>query len=135
MKEIDIQNTLRLELQKLRPYVRLFRNNVGTGWQGKVAHKGEQVVITHPRPLHAGLCVGSSDLIGWTTIEITPDMVGKTVPVFTAVEVKAEGGRTSAEQQNFIRVVRAAGGFAGIAHNVAEALEILDQQLPENPAK
>lgn len=31
------------------------------------------------------------DLVGWTKVEITPEMVGKTVAVFTAIEVKPEG--------------------------------------------
>jgi hypothetical protein len=37
--------------------------------------------------LKYGLCLGSSDLIGWTIREITPDMVEKKVAVFTAIQV------------------------------------------------
>lgn len=35
--------------------------------------------------------IKSHDLIGWTEVVITPDMVGKTVAVFTSIECKKEG--------------------------------------------
>ena len=64
----------------------------------------------------------SSDLIGWTPVVITQDMVGKTVAVFTAMEVKPVGfiiktqyneGTREWAQENFCQTVRDAGGFAG----------------------
>lgn len=64
--------------------------------------------------MRAGLCEGSSDLIGWTTVEITPEMVGRKVAVFTAVEVKVPGKRPTAEQVNFLAQVRTAGGIAEV---------------------
>ncbi len=65
----------------------------------------------------------SSDLIGWTPITITPDMVGKTVAVFTAIEVKSPGFRVrqfnkkSREyaQNKYIELVKLFGGIAGFA--------------------
>jgi hypothetical protein len=71
------------------------------------------------QPIRMGLCVGSSDLIGWTTVD------GRAV--FTAIEVKAERGRVSAEQQNFIDQLRAAGGIAGVARSDDEAASIIEQ--------
>lgn len=104
---------------------RVFRNNVGTGWVGKVIRRAEgQLTLAQPRPLEAGLCTGSSDLIGWRTITITPEMVGKTVAVFAAVETKTKVGRLSQDQANFLRVVHAAGGVAMIATNDEHASKV-----------
>ncbi len=118
---------IQLAIGKHKPNVRVFRNNVGTGWQGETTRKGSLIIIQNPRPLHAGLCEGSSDLIGWTTIEVTPDMVGKKIAIFTAVEVKTSSGRVSEQQVNFIEQVRKAGGIAGIARNETEAINLLSR--------
>jgi hypothetical protein len=94
---------------------RLFRNNVGVGWVGHVRGRGNGVVILHDaRPLHAGLCEGSSDLIGWTPRVITQDMVGQTVAVFTAVEVKTGRVPVTGPQQRFLDAVTAAGGIGRV---------------------
>ena len=68
------------------------------------------------RVIEYGLCKGSSDLIGWKSIEITLDMVGKRVAIFTAIETKRpKNSNTSDEQYNFINTVQAAGGIGLIA--------------------
>lgn len=125
MKEANIMRIIELALGKL-PHVKIFRNNVGMGWIGKSKNVNGHVIIENARPLHAGLCEGSSDLIGWTTVEITPDMVGKKLAVFTALEVKTEGGNVSPKQRNFLEVVRASGGIAGIAHSPEGARQIIE---------
>jgi hypothetical protein len=108
--------------------VRIFRNNTGTGWVGtQIKSKPGTITLKDYRPLHAGLCTGSSDLIGWKTIEITPEMVGQRVAVFMAIEVKGPKGRLSAGQRNFIDAVTAAGGVAGIVKSADEAAEILER--------
>ena len=108
------------------PGCRVFRNNVGTGWTGSkiVRNRDESVTIHDARPLNAGLCKGSSDLIGWRSIEVTPDMVGRRIALFLAVEVKGERGRATDEQRNFIDRVRLDGGLAGVARTVEDALAI-----------
>jgi hypothetical protein len=113
--------------------VRLWRNNVGTGWAGqatKVTTGNRQaiaaslrpgdVVIRQGRPLHAGLCVGSSDLIGYRVVD--------RVAQFVALEVKSATGRPTAQQVQFIDHINAVGGLAGIARSVDDAAAIL--QLP-----
>lgn len=70
---------------------------------------------------------GASDLIGYAMTRITPDMVGKTVPIFMAVEVKTGKGKTTLEQENFIDHVLQRGGFAGVARCVADLKNILDK--------
>lgn len=106
-------------------HARVFRQNVGMAWAGAAKKSGNTVTITDARPFHAGLCKGSSDIIGWTSVEITPEMVGQKVAVFTAIECKTATGRPTPEQTNFLERVRAAGGFAGIARCVEDALEII----------
>ena len=94
---------------------RMFRNNVGTGWVGAIVSKiGNILTLRDPRPLNAGLCVGSSDLIGWTTIEVTEDMVGSKLAVFTAIEVKTGRTAITTQQQNFIDYVNKCGGVGKI---------------------
>jgi hypothetical protein len=87
---------------------RLFRNHVGVSEHengNKVRH---------------GLPKGSADLIGWTAD-------GR----FLAVEVKRPGWRPSpkwraSSQAAFIEQVRLAGGVAGVATSVEDALALLD---------
>lgn len=109
--EQQVQQLIRAELG--RGAVRLWRNNTGT------------LLDRQGRPVSFGLCKGSSDLIGLRSVTITPDMVGQTLAVFSAVEVKGPRGRTTAEQEQFIGVVRQLGGLAGVARSVTEAAEIL----------
>lgn len=97
---------------------RVFRNNVG------VATAPNGAVIRY------GLCNGSSDLIGWKTVTITSDMVGKSVALFVAVEVKSLKGRASSEQKNFIERVKQSGGIAGIVKNEAEAEVLINTHKP-----
>ena len=106
--------------------VRIFRNNIGKCWIGKskmfsqptmVNVKAGDVLIQSARYFDAGLCVGSSDLIGLKSIEITPVMVGTKVAVFTAVEVKTPTGKVSDDQINFINMVNKMGGYGIICRD------------------
>lgn len=109
------------------PGIRLFRQNVGTGWTGDITRlKDGSILIKNPRPLQAGLCKGSSDLIGWRSVTVTPEMVGRRVALFLAVEVKGDRGRATPEQRNFIDRVRLDGGLAGVARTVDDALAITE---------
>lgn len=124
--ERNIQQDIRLALS--RAGSRMFRNNVGTGWTGRVVRNTNgSITIYDPRPLDAGLCKGSSDLIGWTPVTVTADMVGKRIAVFTAIEVKTLKGKTSPEQTNFIDRVKIEGGIAGVARSANDAIQITNQ--------
>ena len=92
---------------------RLFRNNTGT------------LRDINGRPVSFGLCKGSADLIGWTSRTITPEMVGQQVAIFTSIEVKTPTGRVRPEQKTWMGAVAAAGGIAGIARSVGEAMDLL----------
>ena len=111
MSEQAIQQRIRLACSRGR--VRRWRNNTG-----RLRDERGQLVTF-------GLCPGSADLIGYRSITVTVDMVGQTVAVFAAVEVKTPPGRPTPEQTAFIEHIRAAGGLAGIARSVEEARQIL----------
>jgi hypothetical protein len=105
IKERDIINE---RLAGLGENERLFRANSGMGWAGKSTRKGDFLILKNPRPFH-GMPEGFPDLVGWTTVEITPDMVGQRLAVFTAEEVKATG-KLSPEQERFRDVIERMGG-------------------------
>ena len=94
-----------------RPGMRLFRNNVGVA----VYSDGSRVAY--------GLCPGSSDLIGFQTIRIAPEMVGQSIAQFIAIEVKGPDTRLRAGQRNFLRVVSEAGGKAVLARSLDDVGE------------
>lgn len=136
--EQHIQQVIRLECGGPNSGTKLWRNNVGTAWTGKAEQvtatnafaigrtlKPGDVVVRQARPLHAGLCPGSADLIGYRTVTITPEHVGQTVAVFAAVEVKSATGRPTPEQTTWLQHVSAAGGRAGVARSVEDAERIL----------
>ena len=113
MKESNLIKLAQLHYTRLG--CRLFRNNVGTGWVGTIINKTPRdLVLRDYRPLHSGLCKGSSDLIGWTQVMITDDMVGKTVAVFTAIECKTGRLKATRDQVLFLDAVNAAGGRSSI---------------------
>lgn len=104
----------------------VFKNETGGFWTGKVIHKAQdQVTLANARMIQCGLCAGGHDIIGWHPVTITPDMVGQTVALFTSVEVKTGSGRPTKEQTAFLHAVANAGGIAGIARSVEEAIALL----------
>lgn len=117
----------------------LFRANVGTGWTGEVVRRsGGEVVLAGARPLSSGLPLGFSDLFGLVPVVVTPEMVGQTLGVFVAVEMKSETGAVREEQEAFIKAVRKNGGRAGVARSVADARAIAGLGITsenEQPAK
>lgn len=130
MNEQGIMKQIMLRIGEAFPKsVRIFRNNTGMGWTGESFSHPGKVIIKNARPLHAGLCKGSSDLIGWTKVQITPDMIGKTVAVFTAFEVKKPEGRVSKDQVNFLTQVAESGGLSGILRSPEDAERIIKTRL------
>ncbi len=64
-----------------------------------------------------------------TRDQFTPDMIGKNVAVFTAIETKkpkSQGGKNASdEQQTFITNVLKAGGIAAQVRSVDEANAVI----------
>lgn len=101
MKEGNLHRLIQIEVSKHGH--RLFRNNVGKLQDAN----GEWIAFGVGG-------VGGSDLIGWTRHG-----------VFAAIEVKTPTGRVRPEQVAFVNAVNRAGGKAGIARSVEDALAIL----------
>jgi hypothetical protein len=112
-EETPIMRAIMLALSKVG--ARVFRNNVGVA---KFTKAGKDYVVRY------GLCNGSSDVIGFVPVKITADMVGSTVAVFLAVEVKDQA-RVTPEQKAFVAMVRERGGISGVAHSETEALALI----------
>lgn len=112
---------------------RLFRNTVGTGWQGsRVPDTRHGVVaLLNPRFVTFGLTPDSPDLVGWRSVVVTNEMVGATVAQFVGGEVKTRTGKLSDGQRRFLRALRDAGGFASVWRDDpdAAAAEILSHSM------
>lgn len=72
------------------------------------------------------MVAGPSDAIGLHSIEITPEMVGRRIGVFVAIEAKDLASLT-AQQRAFLNCVHSLGGIAGVARSVDDARRILAQ--------
>lgn len=137
-QERDVQNSIRMAISQylfpLYGLVPFWRINVGQGWTGNARHFSRRqeiivepgdVLIKNARTFNTGAPPGFSDLIGASPLEITPDLVGRQVPVLTTVEVKAENGKSSPEQKTFIQNMQHIGARAGAARSPDEAIQIL----------
>ena len=123
--EAEVSDDVIIEASKYN--LKLFRNNSGS--------------FINPRgvPVRFGLgnvskrfnkLMKTSDYIGWTPVTITPEMVGKTVAVFTALEIKEDGWKYSgdereAAQKKFIDLVKSSGGIASFIKNVAQVKQLI----------
>lgn len=67
----------------------------------------------HGRRFYRGAPAGTSDILG-----CMPN--GR----FLAIEAKRPGMKTTPKQEEFIQSVRAAGGVAGVAHSVEDAITL-----------
>jgi len=110
---------------------RLFRNTVGSGWVGPHINMGDgTILITRPSRVTFGLGEGTSDLVGWHSIVVTPEMVGKRVAVFVGAEGKAGRKMPTPEQRAFLNVLQFAGGLPGVFRNLDELQATLDGKTP-----
>lgn len=111
MKETSILKLVQMAMSTIG--ARALRNNVGVLQDRSTG-----------RHVKFGLCVGSSDLIGWVPVRVTEKMVGSTVAVFLAIETKVPGKNPEpfSAQEHFIKAVNGAGGIAIVAHSQEEAV-------------
>ena len=111
--ETKLQQEIRLALGRI-PSLRLFRNQVGQ--------------LPDPRTgryVQFGLAKGSSDLVGFKTVKITPEMINQEVAVFVSIEIKTERGKLTEVQQNWLQKVHDSGGIVGVARSIQDALKIV----------
>ena len=128
--EQDVQQSIRL--QSSRSGARLWRNNVGA------------VTTEDNRHIRFGLAnesskmnkrIKSSDLIGITPVNITADHIGKTLGVFTSIEVKRPGWKyTGTEreeaQRAWLNLIINLHGFATFATNATEINKFIGDITP-----
>ena len=112
-QETDVLNKW---LKRWTRWGRFFRVHVGQYWAGRVVKKWtrggvQYVTLMAAQPIQMGV-KGQGDYNGWHSIVITPDMVGRTVAVYVAVEGKnGDAGRVSDDQARHLEIVRQAGGI------------------------
>lgn len=99
IKEIDIQNAIRIALSK---YGVVIRQNTGN------------FELKDGRRIMCGV-KGLSDLL----------FIGKNKVAF--IEVKNATGKISDEQANFIKKMQSLGHIAGVARSVEDALELIGE--------
>lgn len=128
--EGNIQNSGRITAAK--EGATTFRNQVGAGWvcppnKTKRYTKGGKryVLLEDPRWLEYGFPVGSGDTLGWKSVVITPDMVGKKIAQFVSIEYKTEEGRPRKGQPEWHNAVCKAGGLSGFARSDDDVRKIL----------
>lgn len=109
IKENNANNTYHATLSR---WQRLWRVNAGQGWAGRVVKKtGGFLTLANFRPFF-GMPAGCPDNIGFDSIIITPDMVGRRVAVFVGTEIKAtRGDRLKKKQRDFRSMLVKMGGI------------------------
>lgn len=99
-----------------RPELRLWRNNTSAAFVGRPAGRTADghLVLAGGTPIQAGLCVGSSDLVG----------IGEGGQ-FLGLEVKY--GRTPLEehQERWLELITKLGGCTAVVRSVADVDKIL----------
>jgi hypothetical protein len=111
-----------------RADMRVWRNNTGQLWTGKIIRKVERagtikvekgdILIKRGYPVRFGL-PGSADILG----------VAAPSGRFIAVEVKAENGKQSKQQKVFADMVKRMGGAYILARSKDEAMSELEKEL------
>lgn len=113
MTEQALRKSVQRAVSKLG--ARLFRVNTGLAWSGTVVSRsGGYVTLRDARPIRMGLVNGGSDLIGWSA-------TGQ----FVAIELKTGRLAPTREQAVFLAAVRRAGGLAGVARSVEDAIRVV----------
>ncbi|EAB4417267.1 hypothetical protein D7B12_17710 [Salmonella enterica] len=127
----------------------LYRVNTGRGFVSGLGPAGvskltdNSILLKAARPIPLGfintrneVVEGVADLNGWTSITITPEMVGQTIAVFTSIETKRpKGGVISPTQMAWKEKVSAAGGIAFVANSAHTAMTMLSEWLIVRGAK
>lgn len=89
--------------------------------------RGLFLSLDEKRKVKAGLLIpGASDLVGYKSVIITPDMVGKRIAILTTIEVKTQKGKAFDEQKYFIGKMKEAGALAGFARTEEQARSITE---------
>ena len=115
ISEADVNADIR-EWAKSQPRVVLYRNS-----RGSVQLENGGVIRYGVGPN------GGSDWLGYQSVLVTEDMVGRTIAVFIAIEAKRPGKYGTTPQDEFCAEVREAGGRAGVVHSTEELARVLGE--------
>jgi hypothetical protein len=122
MKTISESTILREVWQAVGNRAVIFRLNTGMA----LAYSGRPVSLGFARPDGKPVS-GASDLIGWTPLRVTADMVGHKIAIFTALEIKnSDGGKHRPAQEHFLKRLIIDGGIGGFCNSAEEANKILN---------
>lgn len=104
--------------RSLTKWQRLWRCNSGSAWAGKFLSATQAFKLYRLRismlifPKKIQLWPpGTPDYIGFDSVIITPDMVGKRVAVFVGTEVKTDDQKLNTDQGNFKKLIVDMGGI------------------------
>ncbi len=110
---------------------RMFRNNTGGMMNPSGAYVAFGLGHTSKKSLET---YRSGDQVGFTPVTITPEMVGKTLPVFTNIEIKRlefniklhySPNTREYAQNNFNNLIIGHNGIAGFARNWEDVDKIM----------
>ena len=132
-KETNISTLMRIELSRhFRGAIVLFRNNVGRFWSGRItSQKNGITTLQNARLVVCGFGEGSSDQIGFSSIQITQEMVGKNIAIFTAIEIKSKSVRVTDEQLKFLKFIESKGGIALVYRDGQNIVELIKTRIDE----
>jgi hypothetical protein len=104
---------------------RLYRLNAGVAWAGSIIERtARRLVLLDYHPVRLAP-EGFSDIDGWLTRTITPDMVGTQIAQWVSIETKFGRNKATPVQRSFIDMVKTAGGLSGVAYSVDDARKII----------
>lgn len=124
--ESAVQTQTRLAMARLGAL--MYRNNIGVAVDASGRHIRYGIANDSAQ---LNKQIKSSDLLGVMPVIVTPEMVGRTVGVFTALECKSSGWHLTPgdergqAQLRFIELIRSVGGFAGFVTDPADVHRII----------
>lgn len=117
--EAQLQSEIALAFNRGR--TRLYKNVAGNYWTGRLVEFTNGIAkLASARRIKTGMVTGAADRIGFHQITITPEMCGKTIAVYAAIELKTDTGQLRPEQKQFLKVTEDMGGIAGVARSVED---------------
>ena len=108
MSRKEHTNAVNQHLISLPENVKLYNNFTGTVYASSDTYKtAGGLLLKNPRVIKAGLFqAGGEDLVGYTITEITPEMVGEKIPIFTTCEIKTPNDGIRPKQRNWLNIHR-----------------------------
>lgn len=127
MKEKTVRGLVREHITQ-KYQCGLFPNPVGKGYVGKcVSFKNGVAVIENARIVDFGLFPGSPDDVGWRSIIVTPDLVGKRIAIAVGFEYKKKKGQRRKKQKDTIKKMQEWGCIAAFIEGIDDAERAINQ--------